>query len=539
MACVGNLGDPPPDSGPIAVPTQVVAARFPRLSHAQWEQTVVDLFHLDAPTRLSAAFTPDPLGGKAFDNNQSALEVSPSLWSDYERAAESIAASVTGDAAKLARILPPNLTEAPATNAMAFIMAFGQRAYRRPLRFDERNAQLALFASGATLYPDLDPFVAGVRLSITAFLQSPHFIYRAEMDAQSPLVGVALAPLGSWAIASRLSYALWNSMPDDELFRAAASGELAVPAGLRAQIERLLGSPRAGATVTRFFDQLYGGNQYTSLTKSKTLYPDFDPSVGAEMRAELGKFTGDVFQRGGGVRELLTSTTTFVTPRLAAIYGITKAPSGAPDADGFSRVELDPSQRAGLLTRSGFLAWKGTDSESNIIQRGVFVTRKIICQKLGAPPAAAQGATVGGQKTNRERINALTGPGTCGESCHGTYINAPGFALEHYGAMGEYRALDGDSPIDAAASFPFTDGPMAFADAVDFSQVLAKSPQVHACFSGFLLEYIAGRERVPADDPFVADLARRSLSGASARDLLVSVLMSDIVRYPLAITEIQ
>jgi hypothetical protein len=210
-----------------------------------------------------------------------------------------------------------------------------------------------------------------------------------------------------------------------------------------------------------------------------------------------------------------------------------------PDSDGFSRVELDPGQRSGLLTRAGFLAWKGTDSQPNTIQRGVFITRRIICQKLGAPPAAAQGATVGGQKTDRERIEALTGQGTCGAGCHGTYINAPGFALEHYGAMGEYRTQDGDTPIDAAANFPFDEGPVAFADAVDFSQVLARSPQVHACFSGFLVEYLLGREAAPTDDILVASLAKLSLSGASARDLLVSVLESDVVRYPLTIEELQ
>src|SRR5207249_857233 len=148
-----------------------------------------------------------------------------------------------------------------------------------------------------------------------------------------------------------------------------------------------------------------------------------------DMRAELGKFTQDVFERKGGLRELLTSTTTFVTPRLAAIYGLAPDSLPAPDADGLSRVELDPTERAGLLTRAGCLAWKGKESQPNTIQRGVFVVRKIICQQLGNPPVEAQRATLGNQPTNRERVDALTGPGTCGAGCHGRYINPAGFAF--------------------------------------------------------------------------------------------------------------
>ena len=160
-----------------------------------------------------------------------------------------------------------------------------------------------------------------MRASVAAFLQSPHFLYRAELTEEPTATGSPLVPLGDWEIASRLSYAIWNSMPDDELFRAAAAGELTTPAGAHTQIARMISTPRARATVTRFFDQLYGGERYMNMSKSAALYPDFTPTIADEMRAELGKFTGNVYDQGGGVRDLLTSTTTFVTPRLAALYG--------------------------------------------------------------------------------------------------------------------------------------------------------------------------------------------------------------------------
>jgi hypothetical protein len=511
--------------------------RFPRLSHLQWEQTVADLFNLDVPMGLSASFNPDPDGSKPFDNNQAQLEVGPSLWSDYQTAAETVAEKVTSSPEQLARFLPDSTSSDPVEKEGAFLQTFGQRVYRRPLSPSELHARRTLFDQAPALYPELDPFLAGVRASVAAFLQSPYFLYRAELSEEPATVGSPLVPLGNWEIASRLSYSIWNSMPDDELFRAAAAGELAL--GVDAQIARMISTPRARATVRRFFDQLYGGDRYASLSKNPTLYPDFTPTIAAEMRAELGKFAENVYGQGGGVRELLTSTTTFVTPHLSAIYGLTPPGTGIPDADGFVQVQLDPSQRAGLLTLSGFLSWKGTASQPNTIQRGVFINRKIICQPLSPPPCAAQGKTLGDQKTDRERVTALTGPGTCGAGCHGIYINGPGFALEHYGAMGEYRNVDGAAAIDSSGTFPFSDGPLSFASAIDFSAELAASPQVHACFSDYLVQYAAGRDTVPDDAIVVDQLAKRSVAGASARDLLISFLESDLARYPLAITESQ
>jgi hypothetical protein len=514
---------------------QITVDRFPRLSHTQWELTVDDLFGFDAPTGLPASFAADPLGGKAFDNEYAALQVDQSLFADYQQAAETIAEKVTGEPVLLTRLLPASLPSNPGARARAFIDAFGRRAFRRPLLSREIQARQELFAQGAALYPELDPFVAGVRVSIAAFLQSAHFLYRVEC-AERSRTGEP-APLDDWQIASRLSYAIWNSMPDQELFRAAEVGELMTAQGVHAQVERMLQAPRTRAVIAQFFDQLYQARQYEHLSKSPALYPAFVPTLGAEMRIELEKFTQSIYDESGGIRQLLTSTTSFVTPGLAAIYGLAPAGLPAPDADGFSRVQLDPAQRSGLLTRSGFLASKGTDTQPNTIQRGVFVLRKIICQPLGDPPPSAQGATLGGQPTNRQRIDALTGPGTCGAGCHARYINPAGFAFEHFGALGEYRTSDAGNPIDSASTFPFESGDVAYQDASELSRALAESPQVHTCFTGYLFEYLVGRETVAGDAPLLAQLAQSSLSGAPTRQLLAAVLESDALRQPLVTGE--
>jgi len=499
----------------------VAEATVSRLSHWEWEQTIRELFGLDG---LSISLVSDPLSGKAFDNNQSALRVGPALWRDYQAAAETVAERVTSDATLLALLAPVDASRTADERATAFIKTFGLRAFRRPLLASEVTARRALFAQGQALYPELDPFVAGVRLCLESFLQSPYFIYRTETHEASR--DRSKDSLSDWQTASRLSYAIWHSMPDQELYRAAEAGELSAAAGIHSQIERMLDGPRTAASVERFFEQLYDADQYQHVQKSQAKYPDFSAEVARDMHAEFLKFTDNVYQLGGGLRELLTSTTSFVTPRLAGIYGLDTTTLPVPDADGFSRVELDATQRSGLLTLSGFLAWKGTDSQPNTIQRGVFVTRRILCQPLGNPPEAAQGASFADQTTNRARIEALTGPGTCGAGCHGLYINPAGFAFEHFGAMGEYRTDDDGSPIDASASFEFEDGPASYVGASQFSQLLGGSLQAHACFSSYLLEYLRGREGGPEDAALVENLARSSLAGASIRDLLAAALVS-------------
>lgn len=514
----------PPPAGPTGL---AASSRVPRLSHAQWENTVQDLLRLDQPVGLSASFAPDPLGGKVFDHDEDALSVASLLWANYQAAAETVAGMVTTDAALLAAILPPDLPAEPAAKARAFLADFGRRAYRRPLSAAELDAYAALFDQGAAHFPELgDPFVAGVRLSLEGFLQSPHFLYRAELTP-APATGDRY-PLGGFEVASRLSYALWDTMPDDELLRAAEAGELAGDAGLGAQVERLLADPRAEGALLRMHDQLYDADQYLAIDKSTALYPSFDATLGAELREELRRFVRHVLlTEGGGVAELLTSRTTFVTQRLADLYGV--AP-GAPDADGFSQVELDPALRSGLLTRAGFLAWKGTQTQPDTILRGVFVNLRIVCRELGDPPDAAAGAELGGEPTNREKVDALTGPGTCGASCHGKFINPIGYAFEHYGALGEWRDEDNGFAIDASASYELDDEPRAYADAVELSDLLAGSAEVHACYAGFLAQFLLARDLHPEDTPLLDELATQSLAGASARELVVELVKSDAFR---------
>ena len=527
-ACSGTLGDPygTGSSGDPNAQTAAVDAprlRFPRLSHAQWERTVKDLFHLDAETGLSSSFTPDPLGGKAFDNNESSLQVTPGLWADYQRAAEEVALQITSDSAALAKILPADMPGDLAGKRDAFLTSFGKRAFRRPLSEEEVSRFAALFDQAPSLDPAADPFVGGVRLALEGFLQSPFFVYRPELGTTPRDDGKI--QLSVYEVATRLSYALWGTMPDDALLGSAETGTLDDVAGVEAEARRLLEDPRARDTIVHFHDQLYDADQYLGIDKSLTAYPDFDPAIGEDMRKELSLFVdGVVFGQKGSLSDLLTSRTTFVNARLAKLYGLDA--TGLDDAT-WKEVELPEGERSGLLTRAGFLAWKGTKSQPDTILRGVFVNRRILCQDLGDPPAAAMGAKLGDEKTDREKVWALTGKGTCGETCHGTYIDPVGFAFEHYGAMGEYRTQDNGYPVDATGAFPFTDGTASFDGAAEFSAAVAEAEQTHRCYAGYWLEYVFGRDQKKQDAALVKDLAAASKKGASAVDIVIQLVTSD------------
>lgn len=495
-----------------------MADRFPRLTHAQWEATVADLFRLSDQTGLSSTFTPDPQLGR-FDNNIARLSTSSGLWHDYQLAAETVAGRVVTDPAIYASLVPD-----PATaDARQFIASFGLRAFRRPLTDAEVDRYYELFSAAPAVYPTLDAFSAGVRQTIAGMLQSPFFLYRTELSTTK--VGIGM-PLNNYEIASRLSYLFWNSMPDDELFEAAKAGKLMDAEGVREQAARLFDSPRAQAQFRNFHFQAFKIQQYADLDKNTTLFPNWRKEVGGMMQEEALRFLDSLVTNDGGVTELLTSTKAYVNEDLAKIYGV-------PGITGteFQEVDLDPATRAGLLTRAGFLAKNATLTESDPIHRGVSINIDIICRSITAPPNIPDNLMRTGT-TTREKVNSITGEGTCGENCHHTIINPIGFAFENFDALGQYRTTDNGQPVDSAATYTFPDGrTISYANAVDLSKQLAQLPEVHACYTQQLLEFMLGRDLQQVDKVVVRDLAQQSLEDhLSIKDLVLTVVTSNTFR---------
>jgi hypothetical protein len=525
-ACAGRSNDSPggDDAG-----SHAYTSSFPRLSHWQWENTVQDLLGLPEPPGLAPGFDPDPPLGR-FDNNLTRLRMTPGLWQDYQRAAEVMAARVTADPAALDRVLPADLPADGSARTRAFIEQFGARALRRPLAAAEVDRYQALFDAAPRHYQaDMDPWVAGVRITIEAMLQSPHFVYRAELGAQPEDGADGEIKLSAYQVASRLSYALWNTMPDDELMAAAAEGSLDTEEGVRAQALRMQDDPRTRASLAHFHRQVFALHEYADQSKHLALFPEWRPELGALMAEEAELFLAAlVFERDGTIGDIFTSTLTYVNAELAAIYGL--------EGDFGSELvpaELDSGTRAGFLTRLGFLTRNATLTEPDPIHRGVFVNLNILCRPIAAVPSLPDDLIPVG-KTNRERINSITGPGTCGQRCHATIINPIGFGLEHYDAIGRHRTEDRGYPVNAADTYVFAEGrSITFEDGVELSHELARAPEAHACYVSNLLEYLYGGEH-GADPGVVRELTRLSVEdGASIRELMGALASSRAFRYRL------
>ncbi|HKU44826.1 MAG TPA: DUF1592 domain-containing protein, partial [Polyangiales bacterium] len=440
----GNSVDPKPGASagsPAAVggksESPVASSGFLRLSHRQWAASVRDLLALDALPDVSG-FSNDAPTGTSFDNNGGALVVSAALETDYEAAAEKQAADLVANSARLAKVAPAGWTG----DAESFVKSFGERALRRPLSAAEVTSYAALWKRGPEFFPGADAKLAGVQITLPAFLLSPAFLYRVEIGKGSKN---GVIDLTDYEIASRLSYMLWDSLPDAQLMAAAKAGELHDASKLAAQARRLLADPRAGEKLDEFHRQLLELRRYDSLHPAGL--PD---TIGASMRKETERFVHDVtVDQNGGLEQLLTASYSFVNKDLAAVYGLT----GTFGSE-LTRVELNPMQRAGLLTQAGFLTYKSGDTAP--ILRGVFVNQKILCAELPPPPVFTPPKLMG--ETRRERVNSITGEGTCGANCHARVINPAGYPLEYFDDAGRYRTQDNGHAIDGSASYPFRGG---------------------------------------------------------------------------------
>jgi hypothetical protein len=402
-----------------------------------------------------------------------------------------------------------------------FVREFGRRAHRRPLEDDEVAEYMVLFDAGDALDPDFGPFEAGVRLVLEGFLQSPYFLYRIEWseDAEHNRI-----PLEGYEVASRMSYLLWNTMPDDELLDAAGAGELDDPDGVMAQAYRMLDDPRAEDTLARFHFQLLDVGRFASIAPSAAYFPEAPANLGELARRENDLFIRHVLGSGfeGGWTDLLTLPETFVNEDLAGIYGV-----DGDFGDEMAHVTLDPSQRRGLFTQVGFLAANATSVLSDPIHRGVFLAERIACLHIAAPPDDLPSLQPQEGATNREVIESITEePGTVCATCHTPIINPFGFPFENFNAIGAWQTEDNGQPVDTSASPLVDDEPVPVDDALDLIDRLADSRTVHECYVQHWIEYAFGRSSVPQDTALIERLGEASLGQASVRTLLADLVAS-------------
>jgi hypothetical protein len=330
-------------------------------------------------------------------------------------------------------------------------------------------------------------------------------------------------------------------MPDDALLAAAESGELDEAESLSAHAKRLLDDPRAEHAVQRFMSewlQLDGGvlhNALEEVEKDPTLYPEFNPSLRADMRTETEAFVKRAFfEENGSLEDLLSANYAYVNGPLAALYGV----EGPVDADTWEWVQLDPAQRGGILTRSAFLTVLSTKNVTSPIRRGVWVIEEMLCSELGTPPPNANDVSVDGgivdgeARTVRQDVTARTMTGECA-NCHGI-INPVGFAFENYSAIGRWQTEEVTSglPIDSSGAIATTgdvDGPVN--GAVELSSKLASSAKVRTCFAERWYKQAIGEELGDLDTCSLDDIEASFVEGGSMHDLVLSIIASDAFRY--------
>ncbi len=422
--------------------------------------------------------------------------------------------------------------------ARALITELGGRAFRRPVTADEHAGLMDVYRATAA---DLT-FAESLEVLVEVILQSPQLVYVDDGDGSRAPGTYAL---DGWSVASRLSYFLWGTMPDDLLFQAAAAGRLDRPAGVRAEAERMLADPRAAATIERFvwrWLQLDGGRLHHALEeaiKDDDLFPEYGAALQAAMRTELEALVRRVIlDERGTFADLLESRWAYVNEDLAELYGVEDGPEG----DDWAWVQLDDAQRAGLLTRAAFLTVFASAKVQSPIRRGVFVIEELLCGELGDPPPNANdvpvvGGTVEGPdgeevtRTVRQDVEARTSGDGCA-GCH-SVINPTGFAFERFDAIGRHRTseLGTRLPIDSSGALRGAgpvDGPVT--DALDLSRKLARSPVAQACFARRWASAALGQPLHAIDRCFVEQAAPRFFGSGSVRDLILDLVTSEAFR---------
>jgi Protein of unknown function (DUF1588)/Protein of unknown function (DUF1592)/Protein of unknown function (DUF1595)/Protein of unknown function (DUF1585)/Protein of unknown function (DUF1587) len=503
--------DPPLDCSK----TQVAFSALRRLTREQYDNSIRDLLGIEGHPSLALAA--DEKLAAFFSNSVS--PVSRLSVEQYRDSAEDLAAAAVKQALdKLAGCTGANQNAACADQ---FIQSFGRRAFRRPLSAEEAARYRGLFDANQAR-----GFGEGIRVVLLAMLQSPNFVYHLELTPAPS--GMAVTPLGGYEVASRLSYALWNTLPDTELLDAASAGTLDSKEGLRAQAERLLQSDRAKDALSSFHVQWLGLDGLLDVDKDPQLFPQFTDQLKSAMQNEAVNFADFVIRRGDGrLQTLLSAPFTVASPDLLSLYGATAAAA----ADG--TVQLDPTQRAGLLTQAGFLSAHAHANQTSPVHRGLAVRKNLLCTTLPDPPANVNNnpPEPDPNATTRQRFEQhRTDPSCAG--CH-QMMDPIGIGFENYDAVGRYRTTENNLPVDASGevvSGGETSG--TFTGAVELAKRLSTSPEVRACVQKQWFRFSLGRFEGPEDACTLASLnADFAASDFDVKKLLLSLVTSDAFRY--------
>jgi hypothetical protein len=499
-------------------PSPLAKPRIWRLTQTQMANTLRDNF----------AFVPPAIAGfpidsrlDGFANRPADLTVSPLLADGYYSAGEQLGAQAVANPAQFG--IACTLAKLSSGNCLTnFITTFGQKMWRRQLTPAETASFTSLYATTAA---QGEGPAGGVKGVVQAFFLSPNFVHRTELGATSQ-AGTTV-PLTDFELASELSYTLWDSAPDAALMALATQSKLHDETVLLSEAQRLFAATdKAAPAMNSFIQQWLFLETLGDTTKDTTIFPVATPSVAQSLVEENSLFVNSVIfdpQGDRSLKTLLTASYTFVNSANAPIYGIQGVTGSA-----FTRHDLDPSQRQGILSLAPFMWGHATSDGTNLPGRGSYFRSNVLCAPVGLPAGGVpqDGRFAPPDATGREKFAIHSDPACAG--CH-TLFDGIGFAMENYDAIGSFRLTDFGKTIDASGTLPLPSRPngpdLAFNNFTDLMNQVSGQSDPYDCFATQYLSYTSGAK---IDDMAVCDRQKLSAQFASADHRIDALVMSVI-----------
>lgn len=493
-----------------------------RLNTVEYNATVADVLG----TSLQPG-TGSWRGGElaGFDNMASVLGVDEAQYERYFDAAGDLAAEVLAADELRARFLSCDASESACVRAT--IEAAGLRLFRRPLASDEVDTYARVHGTAVSLG---DAPLAALELTFQALLSSADFLYRIELDPEPQ--STVPHPLSSFELASRLSYFLWSSAPDDALLQAAADDSLKEPATLSAAVDRMLDDPRSDRLISQFAGQWLGARQVLAHPVAPELYlwnKDVARAAGNEMLLYFSEFA----RSERSWFEFPLADVNYVNDWLAIFYDM-------PPVLETTRVEYTGDHRRGFFGLAGFLALSSFDRRTSPSLRGRWIASNLLCNGPDAPPPDVPKLEEAGTDPSTQDVRQLLEQHRRNPSCAGCHamFDPYGLALEEYDAIGQFRTKYADgTPVDADAELPASDAHpdgLTLHGLEGLAAAVAEDPQLGKCLAEKLLTYGLGRPVVPSDEPYLDQAQREWLAPdqiPSVRRLIHSLVSTEVFRF--------
>ncbi|MEM7156936.1 MAG: DUF1592 domain-containing protein [Myxococcota bacterium] len=522
----GGDDDGTDDGGPQACASEQGASVVRRLTTVEYVNTVHDMFGVDI-TSDAEALLPADLRSEGFSNQVSGLLVTYDHIEAYHDLAELIVAQLPDPLAVLNAHAA--CTEFTAECERGFIGSLGRLVWRRPLLEPEVESLRRNFTAALE---EGDGFGTGAALVLHALLQAPQFLYRLEDELPADGQPGDLRELSDYEVASRLSYLLWSSSPDDALFEAAAAGQLHTTEQLQAQVERMLAQPRAKETALRYVGDWLALDGLPTINRDPEQYPEFSVALANDMREETLRVAEELlWEERAPITALLTADFTWATPQLAALYGIENP------GEGWQRYSLaEVPHRLGVLTHAGVQAINGHGNRPSIVERGLFVLRGVLCSSVAAPPAevdTSMGELEPGQSPRYYSEQRLANA-TC-NACHGQF-DPMGWAFEPYDGIGRWQSHDElGNPLqqDGWLTDPATGQGIPFETTEEFAHVIAENEQADWCVGVRKpLQFAMGRP-LGLDDACMSEQIATAAAeaGGSYHALVTAIVTHDSFRH--------